>query len=338
LSGWVNVSSLGNWARMIDFGNGAGANNVLLALSQGGSNQLDMNNANNVNFTSNQVIDFNTWVQVLFTYNATTGIVICYYNGVAIDQSTLPAPDNVVRNNCYIGLSNWGSDGGVFGSMDDIRIYNRELIGTEVTQLYSYESTGESQTTYSWSGGSTAPYIVSNSGTPTTVTYTLTQMRNGASCSAADTLRLTTINCTASLDFDGNDDYVDVGSAISTTSAYTKEAWVYARTNSCNNIISSLNGPMWIDGGQLSAANQFNNGGGKDIMDPSTFPVNVWTHVAVTYDAATTTMILYVNGIPVATNTSANVYSIEAIEIGAYVGTNCPFNGQIDEVSLWNVA
>ena len=50
-----------------------------------------------------------------------------------------------------------------------------------------------------------------------------------------------------SLDFDGNDDYVDVGTVINTTSGYTKEAWIFATdVSGPRNIISSNSSPLWI--------------------------------------------------------------------------------------------
>ena len=202
ISGWVNVSNVESWGRMIDFGNGSGTDNVVVALSAGNSYQLDATSfGGGTNYTSSQVLDQNKWVQVLFTFDATTGQGTCYYNGVMIDQGSMDAPNNVVRNNNYIGLSNWGGDGGVFGSMDDIRIYNRSLNATEVTQLYNYEAVAEAQTTYSWSNGSTNTYVAVN---PTvTTTYTVTETRNGSSCNAANTVQVivptVNVNHTANL-------------------------------------------------------------------------------------------------------------------------------------------
>ena len=351
ISGWVNVSSLGNWARMIDFGNGAGANNVLLALSEGSSNQLDMNNANNVNFTTNQVIDFNAWVQVLFTYNATTGIVNCYYNGIAVGQSTLPAPDNVVRNNCYIGLSNWGSDGGVFGSMDDIRIYNRELNSTEVSQLYNYEATGESQTTYAWSGGSTAPYIVSNSGTPSVVTYTLTQTRNGAGCSASDTFRLATVNCTAALDFDGVDDYVIIPNTAPLNNQFsgnqiTVEGWFYTKAFAATGTVPTLIGEAYLGDGNVEFSMYLDDSGtlhagffdGAWEETTTTLTLNTWQHIACTYDMQN--IKLYINGVLASSIAMTNPLPVgtEEWRIGRRWDFLETYNGQMDEISIWNTA
>jgi|GEM_PF-2897746 len=190
ISGWVNVSSLGSWARLIDFGNGPASDNILVALSVGNDNRIGTSNyvgGSGDDAESQQVIDFNKWVQVLVTLKGNTRIV--YYNGVAIDSiTTSQVPANLIRNNCYIGLSNW-NDGGVFGSLDDIRIYNRALDSAEVSHLYNYEAIGESQTHYSWSNGSTQPSIVVSPTVATT--YTVTETRDGVSCSFTATTTLT---------------------------------------------------------------------------------------------------------------------------------------------------
>jgi hypothetical protein len=138
----------------------------------------------------------------------------------------------------------------------------------------------------------------------------------------------------ASLDFDGGDDYIDIGTAITQTNSYTKEAWIYADASGSNNIISSASSPFWLAGGSLSVAHGW--GSGFILSDPSSFPLNVWTHVAVTFDDPTNTLILYKNGAVVATSTSAPAYVAEDIQIGAYQASNF-FQGMIDEVRIWDV-
>jgi hypothetical protein len=337
ISGWVNVSSLGSWARLMDFGNGSPSNNVLVSLNANNSNNLDASNDGGNNFTSGQLIDYNAWVQVLFTYHAGSQTSTCYYNGLAVDSGNIPAPANIVRQFNYIGLSNWGSDGGVFGSLDDIRIYNRALSGAEITQLYNFEAVTESQTTYSWSTGATTPYVVANASTPSATGYTVTQTSNGIGCVKTNTTTITSVNCTAALNFTGTNDYVDLGSTIDLSVSYTKEAWVYTTDASqANNVVSSRQAPFWLNGGSLSATNSF--GVGATVSDLSSFPNNVWTHVAVTYDNASSTMTLYKNGIQVAQNTSIGaIGTTEDLQIGAYVGGS-NMTGAIDEVLIWNTA
>jgi hypothetical protein len=138
------------------------------------------------------------------------------------------------------------------------------------------------------------------------------------------------------LSLNGTNNYVAIGTPLSTNSSYTKEAWVYQTTSSgARNIISSVNTPFWINGGILSAGQA---GSYSLVTDPSSFPLNVWVHVAVTYDAATTTMKLYRDGILISTNNAVSSYSSENTFIGSHQGSSSFFQGNIDEVRIWNTA
>src|SRR6478672_8553564 len=104
------------------------------------------------------------------------------------------------------------------------------------------------------------------------------------------------------LSLNGTNQYVSIGTPLSNNTSYTKEAWVYVTTTTgSRNIVSSANAPFWIAAGQLNAGH---GGNYSQVVDPTVITINKWTHVAVTYDAATTTMKLYRDGILVSTNTS----------------------------------
>ena len=66
--------------------------------------------------------------------------------------------------------------------------------------------------------------------------------------------------------------------------------------------------------------------------------VSTWYHVAVTYDAATTTMRLYRDGVEVASNVSVPPYlNGNQVQIGSYQAFFHMY-GSIDEVRIWNRA
>ncbi|HEX8546679.1 MAG TPA: LamG-like jellyroll fold domain-containing protein, partial [Cytophagaceae bacterium] len=137
------------------------------------------------------------------------------------------------------------------------------------------------------------------------------------------------------LNFDGSNDYVSIGNLLSANSSYTKEAWIYVTTSgSSRNIISSLNNPFWISGDRLYAGN---GGNYTNVGDPTFITLNSWIHVAVTYNAPTTTMKLYRNGLVVSTNSAAGAYVSENELIGSH-NTGSIFGGAIDEVRIWNRA
>jgi len=141
-----------------------------------------------------------------------------------------------------------------------------------------------------------------------------------------------------SLNFNGTSQYISIGTPLSNNSSYTKEAWVNLTTVTGNrNIISSTNAPLWINGSGL--LNGGHGGNYSQVIDAATFPVNKWTHVAITYDAATTTMRLYRDGVLVNTNTAvASNYTSEATYIGSHSAGSSLIQGMVDEVRIWNVA
>ncbi|MBL7936159.1 MAG: T9SS type A sorting domain-containing protein [Bacteroidia bacterium] len=141
----------------------------------------------------------------------------------------------------------------------------------------------------------------------------------------------------AALHFDGSGDYVACGNFLPAT--YTKEAWIKVsnHTGSSNVISGGGDGQhaLWVPSGLLSAGH---NGAWTQVQDPTPLLTNTWYHIAVTYDAATTTLKLYKNGVVVSTNTSVPAYGGgNAVRIGAYTAGGNLFNGTIDEARVWNV-
>jgi hypothetical protein len=196
-------------------------------------------------------------------------------------------------------------------------------------------SYGSSNTNVATVSGNT----VTLTGTGTT-TITATQAASGFYNSGTRTFILTvnTAPAAGALHFDGTGDYFPVGN-INTPASYTKEAWVYANSTSTvgRNIISSNDAPFWIENGRLSAAHGFTSGA-VILQDPSaSFPLNQWVHVAVTYDAATTTMKLYRNGTLINSSTSMPAHAPAPMLVGLYDAINF-FSGSMDEVRIWNRA
>ena len=150
-----------------------------------------------------------------------------------------------------------------------------------------------------------------------------------------------------SLNFDGTSNLVRVNGSVSLnlSSAMTLEAWVKptAPQDGWRTILQRETVAYFLhtshDTGTLRpATGAIFNGGQTWFPAPNTIPVNNWTHLASTYDGAT--LRLYVNGNPVASRTVTG--SVETNSNPLWIGGNKPygefFQGQIDEVRIYNRA
>jgi Concanavalin A-like lectin/glucanases superfamily/Secretion system C-terminal sorting domain/Ig-like domain CHU_C associated len=139
------------------------------------------------------------------------------------------------------------------------------------------------------------------------------------------------------LNFDGVNDYVNLSNLISGGSSYTKQAMIRPTNISSgagHNILSNSNEVFWIFGGNIRAGN---NGNFQHVLANASSLLNTWNMVTVTYDAPTTTMKLYINEILVSENNSVSATVGGNIQIGAFASI-AVFNGDIDEVRIWNRA
>ena len=142
------------------------------------------------------------------------------------------------------------------------------------------------------------------------------------------------------IDLDGND-YIDAGNPMPTgDGSYTKSAWVYwVPGNNMNNIISGQNGhAFWVTQYPENTGDVYLSAGHsdpwRDVKDTQVFTSNAWVHVAVTYDPATTTMVLYRDGVEVDKNTSLSGMSDSRAFIGAFSGSYY-FKGFIDDARIY---
>lgn len=162
IEGWVYVRSHNNWARMVDFGNGAANNNVLIALSQGTGGYPGFF-AHNVGTEILQVrsgwqLPLHQWVHLAAVYTSANRLGILYMNGTEVGRATASvAIPNVTRNNNYIGRSNWGGDGYANALMDEVRIWSSartlaqvsagrtQALGSSAVAAWNFDYAGSSE-------------------------------------------------------------------------------------------------------------------------------------------------------------------------------------------------
>ncbi|MCD4789746.1 MAG: LruC domain-containing protein, partial [Bacteroidales bacterium] len=163
----------------------------------------------------------------------------------------------------------------------------------------------------------------------------------------------------SALKFNGTDDYVLVPDAenLNITQSLSIMAWVnfnsLGATSNFNGIVAkwchaAQGGTGWGYGlfkaqitNKIAFATASSAGGGyADAYSNSVPTLHEWCHVAGTYDG--TTMLLYINGeLQNDTGTQSGIYdNEEPVTIGSFEinTTDFWFNGEIDEVSIWNIA
>jgi hypothetical protein len=152
ISVWIYPNNVGFSSRIIDFGNGQNADNILLSLSQSNSLQpyFQIYTASSQYFStfstiSSKLITLNQWQFLTATFNGINARI--YLNGTLKGESTTQSYTrltNVYRSDCYIGKSNWYDDGYSNSYLDDLRFYNKSLTQEEIIELMNYNQNEKS--------------------------------------------------------------------------------------------------------------------------------------------------------------------------------------------------
>ncbi|WP_104734026.1 choice-of-anchor D domain-containing protein [Hanstruepera ponticola] len=159
---------------------------------------------------------------------------------------------------------------------------------------------------------------------------------------------------TSSIDFDGLNDYIDIGDNHDLPHPFSLEAWILQEvTKPLGTIISKRDAKTTNKRGyHLGITNTnhvilrwFDDSGNTIANLTSSDPItnNKWHHVAATFDG--TTAKIYIDGIEVGNSTPSSPPSNTSYKffIGAMHDSSSPstpihhFNGFIDEVRIWNV-
>ncbi len=139
ISVWVYPTAVKNWARFVDFGNGPTSDNIWFGRLDGSNTLIFESWAGGGSagrVVADSVIDLDQWQMFTVTCDS-QGNARLFKNGQFIVAGTTSPLTNVVRNNCYIGRSNWGGDAYYQGSVDDLRVYNYPLSDTDIADIYN---------------------------------------------------------------------------------------------------------------------------------------------------------------------------------------------------------
>ena len=133
---WVESDNVhASWARVIDFGNGAGDENIVLAWdADSGQMTWDVFDVygNAFGVTTTAVFPQGRWVHVAATVDA-QGNGAIYWDGQLVASGAMIAPPAATRTHQYLGLSNWWFQDSPFtGSLDDVKIWSEARTADQV--------------------------------------------------------------------------------------------------------------------------------------------------------------------------------------------------------------
>lgn len=152
------------------------------------------------------------------------------------------------------------------------------------------------------------------------------------------------------LDFDGSNDMVDVATVPSVlanpaTSDFTIESWVNPRgsvfariffaQSSTSNFVS-----LGTNTGNTIYFYVIKNGTTVSVATTASIPQNQWTHVAARWTSASSSAQVFFNGVlqSAGSGGSSSTGTSGTVTIGARTGGSQYFNGQLDELRVWNSA
>ena len=168
----------------------------------------------------------------------------------------------------------------------------------------------------------------------------------GSSAAGDTLLSAASFSNTKSLDFDGVDDFVSIGNPtnLQITGLFTFSAWIKTPSAASYDAIffkgNSIAQSDWYIRMQNNGTIRFFiNNTSKKVTSSSTIDDNNWHHLLIIYSPSTS-MTIYIDGVQDAQNTSAIPSSINNnygnITIGSDNDISQFWNGNIDEVGLWN--
>jgi hypothetical protein len=138
IMGWVKITRVKIYSRLVDFGNvaGNGGHTIMICISQSNTGKPWFNFQSGTTglevFSSTALIN-DQW-QHLAAVNAHPNYYI-YIDGIVVGQKYWQAThiiSNVTRPSNFIGKSNWNGDANADAVFDDLKIFNRALSQQEI--------------------------------------------------------------------------------------------------------------------------------------------------------------------------------------------------------------
>ena len=321
----------------------------------------DVPGAAGIRAVSTSPPQLNVWTHLVGTYDASTGLLTLYVNGV--EQHTATATGFGTTGQLLIGAGKWnGARVDYFdGQVDDVQAWQRVLSPSEAHDLAS----AATPLAHLDLAEGCAPAMTATPNNPVSALNGYWPFGEGSGATLHDTSAFganatlaggytwTTGHAanTNAVEFDGTGYAATAGPVLNTSQSFTVSAWVkpddlngyYAVATQLGTkqdafqIRYSVDVNRWIFGMTTSDDNSTDNY--HWAVGTSTPQAGVWTMVTGVFDSSTMSLKIYVNGRLDGTGTAPTVWNAGgALRIGGAAGGPAPFKGAIGQVQAWGQA
>lgn len=340
IEAWLNPSSYSGLSRGI-LAKGSTLGTGLrfgIRITTAGRITVSTNGSQRLISKASNIIPLNNWSHVSSTYNSTTGEFKIHINGVLDTSLIVPGAAPLSNtDSLFIGISGGATHWN--GEMDEVRIWNRELSASEISENMR-ASIGTSSGLYNGLVLSMPFQKESSDGTKFTVRDLSGNNNNGNTRNITPVDQsfrpLQTISQNNSIELDGNEDYLAAKdtSTINPSGFYlTLECWVYPVTanQTCNLITKGNQYALILENGIFKT--KIN---GSTASSNTNIPANKWTRLTMQYQGSPN---FHINGEIITTPHPAMgilASGADSLYIGGVPGAVGDFNGYMDEVRIFN--
>ena len=308
VSAWIKLGELSRTHTILS---GRDSNTDLIRFwiaSSDNKVRFRLGDGSNTTVTNPTALQVDRWYHIVATYDGTN--LKIYVDSVL--GHTLAASKNVnVTANLKIGEDD--DSNRFMGKIDELAIWDRALTQAEVTEIY-------------------------NGGKPTNLKL------NSGNYKSADPV----IVSTKSVDFDGIEAYLEV-QANSTfafgNNNFTLSSWFNLDDlNTGYNYVVAIGNNSSGQQAGIGVTNEkklFLSAFSSPIVQTSALQIEFgkWNNIVASYTGGSTDAVsFYLNGVLIDTLSISLDVQVGKVMIGAHVGETSFFNGQIDEVGIFNAA
>ena len=277
--------------------------------------------------------DVDRWRQYAGSYDAGSGVMELYVDGELIASQNLGAGTSLASDTTSLSIAYDEASGGRYfaGRVDDVRLYNRRLLASELAEHYGLVGR--------WRMEEVSGVAVADS----------SGVGNSGSLAGSASWSSDAKEGSGSLELDGAD-YVEIPGLVvdDPSDGVTISGWAKlttADTGGAELISLGDHFAIRLDDGSLGANGIAYNGGGWTHVENDTLYEGAgWHHFAFTYSAATDEAKFFVDGVLRATKTVPGGLQASGLGANTRIGTHGngettrSFTGLLDDVRVYNRA